>query len=59
MLLMNTHVIHFHGEIRNALSGGAMLPIPCPAEYIKKPHPFLIFSQSDDLIRVVDIDSHT
>ena len=32
---------------------------PCPAKYIKKPHPFLIFSQSDYLIKVVDIDSHT
>ena len=31
----------------------------CPAEYIKKPRPFLIFSQSDYLIKVVDPDSHT
>ena len=26
---------------------------PCPAEYIKKPHPFLIFSQSEYLIWIV------
>ena len=32
---------------------------PCPAELIKKPHPLLIFSQSDYLIKVVDIKSHT
>ena len=32
---------------------------PCPAEWIKKPHPFLIFSQSDYLMKVVDIDSQT
>ena len=29
----------------------------CPAEYIKMPHPFLIFSQSDYLIRIVAIKS--
>ena len=29
---------------------------PCPAEYIKMPR--LIFSQSDDLIRTVAINSH-
>ena len=32
---------------------------PCPAELIKKPHPFLIFSQSDYLMKVFDTDSHT
>ena len=32
---------------------------PCPAEQIKKPYPVLIFSQSDYLINVVDINSHT
>ena len=31
----------------------------CHAEYIKIPHPFLIFSQSDYLIKIVDINSHT
>ena len=32
---------------------------PCSAEQIKKPHPFLIFSQSNYLIQIIDIDSHT
>ena len=32
---------------------------PCPAELIKKSHPFLIISQSDYSIKVVDIVSHT
>ena len=32
---------------------------PCPAEYIKMPHPFLIFSQLNYLIQVVDINSNT
>ena len=32
---------------------------PCHAEYIKTPHPLLIFSQSDYLIQVVDTNSHT
>ena len=32
---------------------------PCPAEYIKMPHPILIFSQSDYLIQVVGINSPT
>ena len=30
---------------------------PCPAEFeVKIPHPFLIVSQSDSLIRIVDIN---
>ena len=29
---------------------------PCPAEYIKMPFPFLIFSQSDYLIQNFDIN---
>ena len=33
--------------------------IPCPAEQIKMPHPFLIFSKSDYLTQIVDINSHT
>ena len=32
---------------------------PCPAEWIKKPRLFLIFSQSDYLIQIVDINLHT
>ena len=32
---------------------------PCHAESIKMPRPLLIFSQSDYLIQVVDINSHT
>ena len=32
---------------------------PCPAEWIKMPYPFLIFSQSDYLIQIVDINLHT
>ena len=32
---------------------------PCPAELIKMPHPLLIFSQSDCLIFIVAINSHT
>ena len=32
---------------------------PCHAEYIKMPLPLPIFSQSDYLIQVVDINSHT
>ena len=32
---------------------------PCPAEYIKKPHTLRIFSLSDYLIKVVDVNSHT
>ena len=31
----------------------------CPAEYMKKPYLFLIFSQSDYLIWIVAINSHT
>ena len=31
----------------------------CPAEYIKMPLPFLIFSQSDYLIQIFDINLHT
>ena len=31
---------------------------PCPAEYIRMPHPLLILSQSDSLIQIVDINSH-
>ena len=32
---------------------------PCHAEKIKMPQPLPIFSQSDYLIHVVDINSHT
>ena len=32
---------------------------PCYAEYIKMPCPLLIFSQSDYLIQIDDINSHT
>ena len=32
---------------------------PCHAEYIKMPHPLLIFSQSDYLIQIVYTNSHT
>ena len=32
---------------------------PCHAEEIKMPRPFPIVSQSDDLIWIVDISSHT
>ena len=32
---------------------------PCHAKYIKMPRPLLIFSQSDYLIRIVAINSHT
>ena len=32
---------------------------PCHAEYIKMAHPLLIFSQSDYLIQIVDINSNT
>ena len=32
---------------------------PCPAELIKMPHPFLTVSQSDYLIQIVDVNSHT
>ena len=32
---------------------------PYPAEFIKMPRPLLIFSQSDHLIQIVDINSHT
>ena len=32
---------------------------PCHAELIKMPHLHLIFSQSDYLIKIVDINSHT
>ena len=32
---------------------------PCNAEYIKMPRQLLIFSQSDDLIQVVDTNSYT
>ena len=31
----------------------------CPTEWIKMPHPLLIFSQSDYLIQIVDINSLT
>ena len=33
--------------------------IPFPGEKIKMPRPLLIFSQSDDLIRIVAINSYT
>ena len=36
-----------------------MEPLNCHAVYIKMPSPFLIFSQSDYLILVVDTNSHT
>ena len=36
-----------------------MLINPCPAELIKMPRPLLIFSQSDNLIQIVAIKSHT
>ena len=32
---------------------------PCPAEYIKMSRPIQIFSQSNCLIQIVDINSHT
>ena len=32
---------------------------PSHAEYIKLPCPFLVVSQSDYLIQIVDINSHT
>ena len=32
---------------------------PCHAEYIKMPHPLLIFSQSDYLVQTVNTNSHT
>ena len=32
---------------------------PCHTEKIKLPNPFLIFSQSDYLIQIADINSHT
>ena len=32
---------------------------PCPAELNKMPHPFLIFSHSDYLIQIVDMNLHT
>ena len=32
---------------------------PCPAEYIRMPCPLPVFSQSDHLIQIVDINSHT
>ena len=32
---------------------------PCPAQQIKMPRLFLVFSQSDYLIQNVDISSHT
>ena len=32
---------------------------PCPTEYNKMPHPLLILSQSDYLIQIVHINSHT
>ena len=34
-------------------------PNPCPAELIKMPHPLLIFSQSDYLIQIIALNSHT
>ena len=37
----------------------AMAFNPCPAEYIKMPSPFQIFSQSDYLIQIIDINSYT
>ena len=32
---------------------------PCPAESIKMPHPFLIFSQSEHMILIFAINSQT
>ena len=32
---------------------------PCHVELIKLPHPLLIFSQSEYLIQIVDINSHS
>ena len=40
-------------------SAGSEMLNPCHAEYIKMPHPFLLVSQSDYLIQIVDINSHT
>ena len=43
-----------------AWRGSIMLNInPCPAAYIKMSRPIQIFSQSNCLIQIVDINSHT
>ena len=42
-----------------SLDRDVMILNPCHTEYIKMPRPFLIISQSDNLILSVDINSHT
>ena len=49
---------HYHTSVTTKLSSNTPLN-PCHAEYIKMPHPFLIFSQSDYMILVVYTNSHT
>ena len=50
----NTHLIN-----ALCLSSGQKFANPCHAEEIMLPHPLLIFSQSDYLIQIVAINSHT
>ena len=69
-LLMSTHNIYFLWRNKKnvmcvpSLSGAMQIFLlliikPCPAEYIKMPHPLLIFSQSDFMSQIVAINSHT
>ena len=45
--------------IYHVLNNTCPLINPCPAEHIMMTHPFQIFSQSDYLIQITDINSHT
>ena len=54
VLLVSTHNVCFLGEMRKILTFVMLNKL-----FIKMPSPFLIVSQSDYLIQVVDINSHT
>ena len=49
----------FPGQFWKLLHQNKWLVNPCHAEYIKMPHPLLIFNQSDYLIWIVAINSYT
>ena len=54
VLLVSTHNVCFLGEMRKILTFVMLNKL-----FIKMPSPFLFVSQSDYLIQVVDINSHT
>ena len=58
ILCLQHRVFCFHPHFTIAFCNLVVVN-PCPAEKIKRPLPLLIFSQSDYLIQIIDINSHT